>query len=243
MTLTRFMLGIIGVFGFLGWCLFSWFWYVFMGWGDGFVSSEFSIDEWVMAIAPLVAFLFYLAIMIRPCRVITALSVGIVVHIPLVFVVVPFLVRGGPTGPVYALALLPGFLVWIAYVYQLSHHDETVLASWLMRPEYRRNALDVGPLKMKMTKEDVLQVVSDPSIHFSSFDEASKRSFLEVWENRRIDAIEYNKREDLLTLAEKVLDFVSHREPLNLRLYGFRKGDISIGFLFDVKTTDYLQII
>lgn len=128
MTFIRFMLGGIGI---LGLVLFFGVWYILMRLGNGSFSSGFTSTEWRMAIAPMAAFIFYLVIAIRPCRAITALGVGIVVHIPIVFMVVPFYVLHGPMGPVYALALLPGFVVWIAYVYQLSRHDKTVSANKL----------------------------------------------------------------------------------------------------------------
>ena len=141
MTFTRFMLGGIGI---LGWGLFLGVWYILMMLGNGSFSSGFTSAEWRMAIAPMAAFIFYFVIAIRPCHAITALSIGIVVHIPLVFMVIPFYVLHGPMGPVYALALLPGFVVWIAYVYQLSSHDKLISFSSREQPESRREALNIG---------------------------------------------------------------------------------------------------
>jgi hypothetical protein len=116
------MLGAIGLLGTAGWVFLCWLGFQLKGWGDGSVSSHVSSEEWLFALAPVAVFVFYLVITIRTCRALTALVVGIVVHIPLVFVLIR-LFRLGHAGPVYALALLLGPVIWLVYVRELSRHD------------------------------------------------------------------------------------------------------------------------
>lgn len=122
MTSTRIMLGAIGLFGPIGWCIFCWFMYCMNRWGCGSVSSRVSGEELFIALSPMGSFIFYLVIASRPCHAMTALVVGVVVHIPLVFVVIAFLLAGG-AAPFFSLAFLPGLMLWLIYVRQLSRHQ------------------------------------------------------------------------------------------------------------------------
>lgn len=120
MIFIRPMLGAIGLLGLFGWGYLSWFIHKMFALGDSFSNGEL-----FFLFVPISVFIFYLVIAIRPCRAAVALVVGIVLHLPLSFIVIPLLISGHE-GPIFALALLPGFVVWIAYVYQLSLHHKAV---------------------------------------------------------------------------------------------------------------------
>jgi hypothetical protein len=116
MMFTRFMLGMIGVLGLVSWCFFSLFCYAYNGLGAVGISNV----EWCMAIAPMVVFAFYLIIAIRPCSAIMAFWIGLIVHLPVALVVIPYLTR--IEVPIPIIVLLPGFMVWMVYIRLLPCH-------------------------------------------------------------------------------------------------------------------------
>ncbi len=89
------------------------------------LASRVTGSDLFFGFLPVLVFIFYAVIAFRPCRALTALVVGAVLHVPLLFVVAR-LVRGGHESPVYAAALVFGAVVWGIYVRQLSHDDNAV---------------------------------------------------------------------------------------------------------------------
>jgi hypothetical protein len=71
---------------------------------------------------PVLVFVFYAVIAIWPCRALTALVVGVVLHIPLLFVIAR-LFRGRHEDRVYAAVFVFAAVVWAAYVIQLRRHE------------------------------------------------------------------------------------------------------------------------
>ena len=56
-------------------------------------------------------------------------------------------------------------------------------------------------------------------------------------------AIEYHKDSELETLAGAVLAFIGGRDPGNIRMYVGRPNDESYGFLYDIESKEFLQMI
>jgi len=92
-------------------------------------------------------------------------------------------------------------------------------------------------------------ITNDASVHYSQFDVQGKNNFIEVWELRLKDAIDYHKRDDLRRSAEGILAFVKERPSCVLRLYVYMEGQERqpipkhCGFLFDTQTKEYFQIL
>jgi hypothetical protein len=86
------------------------------------MASRFTASEVFFGFFPVVVFIFYAVIAIRPCRAFTALVVGAVLHIPLLFVVSDFF-RDAHESPVFAAALVFGAVVWAIYVIQLRRYE------------------------------------------------------------------------------------------------------------------------
>lgn len=98
------------------------------------------------------------------------------------------------------------------------------------------------PTEMNLTKEQVNRIVADRTSHFSSWNNESIKSFISVWEDRLRMAVEYHKDKRLISLAKEILEFVTTRDPSNIRMYVGRPKEGSFGFLYDKKSHEYLQM-
>ena len=125
MTSTRIMLGAIGLLGFLAWGLYFWLIYKMKGLSGG-PSSLVSGEEWFVLLVTMMVYVFYLIITIHAFRAITALVVGVVVHILFIFFVIIPLLQADGAGPFFFITFLPGLVLWLTYVRQLSRHQNAV---------------------------------------------------------------------------------------------------------------------
>ena len=114
MSLSRKILGTIAVVGILVWG--------FIMCVAALMASRFTASEVFYGFFPVVVFIFYAVIAIRPCRAVTALVVGAMLHVPLLFVMAAWY-RDAHESLVFAAALVFGAVVWAIYVIQLRRHE------------------------------------------------------------------------------------------------------------------------
>src|SRR5436190_18875265 len=124
MMSTRQMMGAIGLLGIAGWSFICWLAFQFRGWGDGSVSSHMSSEALLFAFAPIAVFVFYFVIAVWPCRAVIAFIVGLILHVPLVFIAIRLL-KIGHEAPIYVVALSVGPVVWLLYLRALARHDNS----------------------------------------------------------------------------------------------------------------------
>jgi hypothetical protein len=87
------------------------------------MASHLNVSDLFFVFFPIVVFIFYGVIAIRPCRSFTALLVGALLHLPLLFVIVAWF-RNAQESPLVAASLVPGAVVWGVYVRQLARRDD-----------------------------------------------------------------------------------------------------------------------
>jgi hypothetical protein len=115
MSSTRNLLCVIGVVGTLGWGI--------LAWAGTAMTPHVRLQNLFWGFLPVLVFVFYTVIAIRPCRAFTALVVGLALHAPLL-IVIARLIRGSHGDPFYGVLLLLGLPVWAAHVIQLRRHDD-----------------------------------------------------------------------------------------------------------------------
>ena len=79
-----------------------------------------SLTDLFAALFPFFVFAFYILIALRPCRAVTALVSGLILHLPLSYIILRFF-QG--KHAVFGATLLLGVVLWGVYVVQLRRHE------------------------------------------------------------------------------------------------------------------------
>jgi hypothetical protein len=178
-TLLRLILGIIGLLGLMGWSFISWFGYMMSRSGDGSVPSGISAQEIFFSLVPIMAFIFYLVIAIRPRYDGMVLVVGIIVHILLVPIII-FSWLAGHNGPAWAIGFLFCTATWIVYTYQLSRQEKLALTNPLQQPEPRHETRKVRQeevMTLRAHAKKMIDVLGTVCVALDAYDADARKLY------------------------------------------------------------------